>query len=252
VGVENIDVRAATELGIPVTNAPGTNSNAAAEMTIGLMLSTMRRIQFARELIRSGVWEDETTLGREIIGSTVGIVGYGNISKLVIRKLQGFDVRKILVFTESKALQTPEFHNVAFATLETVLKESDIVSIHKALTPQSLGMIGEDHLKLMKRSAFLINTSRGGLVQEASLLKALQERWIAGAALDVYEQEPLSPRSPFLSMNHVVLTPHLGGATHETRERMVTTIAHNIANFLTGKGIDLKFQVNPEAFPGKQ
>jgi phosphoglycerate dehydrogenase-like enzyme len=113
-------------------------------------------------------------------------------------------------------------------------------------------MIGEDHLKLMKRSAFLINTSRGGLVQEASLLKALQERWIAGAALDVYEQEPLSPRSPFLSMNHVVLTPHLGGATHETRERMVTTIAHNIANFLTGKGIDLKFQVNPEAFPGKQ
>ena len=252
VGVENIDIRAATELGIPVTNAPGVNSNAVAEMTIGLMLSVMRRIQFSRELIRSGTWEDETALGRELIGSTVGIVGYGNIARLVIRKLQGFEVRKILVFSESKTLQAHEFPNVASVGLETLLKESDLVSIHKALTPQSRGMIGESQLRLMKGSAFLINTSRGALVEEAPLLKALQERWIAGAALDVYEQEPLSPRSPFLSMNHVVLTPHIGGATHETRERMVTTIAQNIANFLTGKGIDPRYQVNPEAFPQKR
>lgn len=251
VAVENIDIRAATELGIPVTNAPGVNSNAVAEMTIGLMLAVMRRIQFARELIRSGTWEDETSLGRELIGSTVGIVGYGNIARLVIRKLQGFEARKILVFTESKRLQAPEFQNVASADLETLLRKSDIVSIHKALTPQSRGMIRENHLKLMKSSAFLINTSRGALVEEAALIKALQERWIAGAALDVYEQEPLPSRSPFLSMNHVVLTPHIGGATQETRERMVTTIAQNIANFLTGKGIDAKYQVNPEAFHGK-
>jgi phosphoglycerate dehydrogenase-like enzyme len=251
VAVDNIDIRAATELGIPVTNAPGVNSNAVAEMTIGLMLAVMRRIQFARELIRSGTWEDETSLGRELIGSTVGIVGYGNIARLVIRKLQGFEVRRILVFTESKRLQAPEFPNVAPAGLETLLKESDIVSIHKALTPQSRGMIGETNLRLMKSSAFLVNTSRGALVEEAALLKALQERWIAGAALDVYEQEPLSSRSPFLSMNHVVLTPHIGGATHETRERLVTTIAQNIADFLTGKGIDPRYQVNPEAFPGR-
>jgi len=252
VGVENIDIRAATELGIPVTNAPGVNSNAVAEMTLGLMLAVMRRIQFARELIRSGVWEDEKSLGRELSGSTVGIVGYGNIARLVIRKLQGFEVRKILVFTESKSRQAPDFPNVAFEDLETILKESDIVSIHKALTPQSRGMIGESQLKRMKGSAFLINTSRGAMVEEGPLLKALQERWIAGAALDVYEQEPLSPRSPFLSMNHVVLTPHIGAATHETRERMVTTIAQNIADFLTGKGIDPKYQVNPETFRGKR
>jgi phosphoglycerate dehydrogenase-like enzyme len=251
VAVDNIDIRAATELGIPVTNAPGVNSNAVAEMTIGLMLAVMRRIQFARELIRSGTWEDETSLGRELIGSTVGIIGYGNIARLVIRKLQGFEVRRILVFTESKRLQVPEFPNAVSVGLEALLKESDIVSIHKALTPQSRGMIGESHLRLMKSSAFLINTSRAALVEEAPFLKALQERWIAGAALDVYEQEPLSPRSPLLSMNHVVLTPHIGGATHETRERMVTTIAQNIANFLTGKGIDPRYQVNPEAFPGK-
>jgi phosphoglycerate dehydrogenase-like enzyme len=251
VAVDNIDIRAATELGIPVTNAPGVNSNAVAEMTIGLMLAVMRRIQFARELIRSGTWEDETSLGRELIGSSVGIVGYGNIARLVIRKLQGFEVRRILVFTESRRLEAPEFPNVAPAELETLLKESDIVSIHKALTPKSRGMIGESQLRLMKSSAFLINTSRGALVEEAAFIKALQEKWIAGAALDVYEQEPLSPRSPFLSMNHVVLTPHIGGATHETRERLVTTIARNIADFLTGKGVDPRYQVNPEAFPGK-
>jgi phosphoglycerate dehydrogenase-like enzyme len=250
VGVENIDIRAATELGIAVTNAPGVNSNAVAEMTIGLMLAAMRRIQFSRELIRSGTWEDETSLGRELIGSTVGIIGYGNIARLVIRKLQGFEVRRILVFTESKRLREPEFPNVAPMELEPLLRESDIVSIHKALTAQSRGMIGESQLRLMKRSAFLINTSRGALVEETPFLKALQERWIAGAALDVYEQEPLSPRSPFLSMNHVVLTPHIGGATDETRERMVTTIARNIANYLTGREIDPKYQVNPEAFRG--
>jgi len=251
IGVENIDIRVATELGIAVTNAPGVNSNAVAEMTIGLMLAVMRRIQFARELIRSGTWEDETSLGRELIGSTVGIVGYGNIARLVIRKLQGFEVRRILVFTESKRLEAPEFSNVGSAGLETLLEESDIVSIHKTLTPKSRGMIGESQLRLMKSSAFLINTSRGALVIEAALIKALQERWISGAALDVYEQEPLSPGSPFLSMNHAVLTPHVGGATQETRERMVTTIAQNIANFLTGRGIDPKYQVNPEAFPGR-
>jgi phosphoglycerate dehydrogenase-like enzyme len=252
VGVETIDILAATELGIPVTNAPGVNSNAVAEMTIGLMLAVMRRIQFARELIRSGAWEDETSLGRELIGSTVGIIGYGNIARLVIRKLQGFEVRRILVFTESKRLREPEFPNVAPMELEPLLRESDIVSIHKALTAQSRGMIGESQLRLMKRSAFLINTSRGALVEETPFLKALQERWIAGAALDVYEQEPLSPRSPLLSMNHVVLTPHIGGATDETRERMVTTLARNIAAFLTGGEIDPKYQVNPEAFRGRK
>jgi phosphoglycerate dehydrogenase-like enzyme len=252
VAVDNIDVHTATELGIAVTNAPGVNSNAVAEMTIGLMLAVMRRIQFSRELIRTGTWEEETSLGRELIGSTVGIVGYGNIARLVIRKLQGFEVRRILVFTESKRLQAPEFPNVEPVGLETLLRESDIVSLHKALTPQSRGMIGEGQLRLMKRSAFLINTSRGALLEEAPFLRALQERWIAGAALDVYEQEPLSPRSPLLSMNHVVLTPHIGGATYETRERLVTTIAQNIANFLTGREIDPKYQVNPEAYRGKK
>lgn len=247
-GVENIDVTAATELRIPVTNAPGMNSNAVAEMTLGLMLAVMRRIQFAGQLIRNGMWEDEKSLGRELIESTVGVLGYGNVARLVVRKLQGFEVRKILVFTESKTSQVSEFPNALVADLETILKDSDIVTIHKSLTPRSRSMIGEHHLKLMKSSAFLINTSRGALVEETALIKALQERWIAGAALDVYHQEPLSPDHPLLSMNHVVLTPHLAGATVETRERMVTRVAQNIADFLRGRGIDPKYQVNPEAF----
>ncbi len=251
VAVDNIDIQAATELGIPVTNAPGVNSNAVAEMTLGLMLAVMRRIQFARELIRSGIWEDEKSLGRELFGSTVGVLGYGNIARLVVRKLHGLEVRRILVSTQSKSHQVPGLPNVEFVSLEELLRESDVVSIHKALTPQSRGMIGEREIRLMKRSAFLINTSRGSLVEEVVLIRALQEGWIAGAALDVYDQEPLPPSHPFLSMNHMVLTPHIGGATHETRERMVTTVAQNIANFLMGKGIDPRYQVNPEVFRGK-
>jgi phosphoglycerate dehydrogenase-like enzyme len=246
VGVENIDIDAATQMGIPVMNVPGVNSNAVAEFTIGLMLAALRGIQGAKELIRSGKWQDERFLGRELIDSSIGIIGYGNIAKRVIIKLQSFEVRKIFVFTESKSRETPEFSKVSFVDLQTLLKGSDIVSIHKTLTPSSKHLIGANELQLMQRSAYLINTSRGGLIEEGALVKALQQRWITGAALDVYEQEPLPSTSPLLSMDNVVLTPHIGGATVETREEMVTTVAKNTLDFLSGKEIDPKYIINPE------
>ena len=246
VGVENIDITVATEKGIPVINVPTVNSNAVAEFTIGLMISVMRHIQEAREHIRQGGWQTDHFVGSELIDSTVGIIGYGDIAKGVIRKLQGFEVRKILVFSESKRHTPTDFPNVAFVDLDTLLKESDVVSLHKTLTPKSKGLINESTLRTMKKTAYFINTARGPVVDEKALIKALQKGWIAGVALDVHEQEPLPQDSPFLKMENVVLTPHIGGSTFETRRKMVTTSAQNIADFLEGKEIDRRFFVNRE------
>jgi phosphoglycerate dehydrogenase-like enzyme len=251
VGVENIDVHAATQMGIPVTNVPGVNSNAVAEFALGLILAALRRIQGAKEHIRGGGWKEEGFLGHELANRTIGIIGYGNIARLVIRKLQGFEVKRILVYSESRSGEVPGFSNVELVDRERLLRESAIVSIHKTLTPQSKGLIGEDALRTMRKEAYLINTSRGSLVDECALVKALQGEWIAGAALDVHEREPLPPDSPLLRMNNVVLTPHIGGATLEARHQMVTTVARNIADFLQGREIDPKYIVNPEVLAGR-
>ncbi len=248
VGVENIDIEAATELGIPVVNVPGLNSNAVAELTIGLALAVMRRIQEGKKHIAAGKWRDESFLGDELIDSRVGIIGYGAIAKDVIRKLQGFGVREIFVFTESRGQERPEFKNVKLTPLPSLLKESDIVTIHKSLTPQSKGLIGRKEMALMKKTAYLINTSRGPLVDQGELIKVLRERRIAGAALDVYENEPLPHDHPLLSLDNVVLTPHIGGSTRRTRLQMVTTAARNVADFLKGQRIDLQCLVNREVY----
>ncbi|MBI5969065.1 MAG: hypothetical protein HY882_14565, partial [Deltaproteobacteria bacterium] len=171
VGTENIDLEAATDLGIPVVNVPAMNSNAVAELTIGLILSVMRRIPEGKKHIAGGGWRDESFIGDELIGSRVGVVGYGEIAKRVIRKLQGFEIREIFVFTESKGHEKPEFKNVTFTDLPNLLRESDIVTLHKSLTPKSRGLIGRTELGFMKKTAYLINTSRGSLVDELELVK---------------------------------------------------------------------------------
>lgn len=252
VGVENIDIGAATEMGIPVTNVPGVNSNAVAEFTLGLIIAALRRIQGAKEHMRRGGWKDDRFLGRELVDTTIGIIGYGSIARLVIRKLQGLEVKRIFVYTESRSTEVPEFLNVKFVDLEKLLRESSIVSIHKALTDSSRGLIGESAFRMMCHSAYLINTSRGPLIDESALIKALKQKWIAGAALDVYEEEPLPPDNPLLSMENVVLTPHIGGATLEARRQIVTTVAQNIVDILQGKHIDPKYIVNPEVLIGRK
>ncbi len=251
VGTENIDIDAATELGIPVVNVPGVNSNAVAELTIGLILSIMRHIPEGKNHIARGGWRDESLLGDELSGSIVGIIGYGQIAKRVIRKLRGFEIKEILVFSESRTREKPEFRNVTFTDLPGLLKESDIVTIHKSSTPKSKGLIGKDEINLMKKTAYLVNTSRGSLVDEVELVKALQDRRIAGAALDVYEKEPLAQDHPLLSLNNVVLTPHIGGSTRRTRVQMVTIAANNVANFLQGKKISPQYIVNQEVYKTK-
>jgi D-3-phosphoglycerate dehydrogenase len=244
VGVENIDIQAATQAGIPVTNVPMVNSNATADLTIGLMLAALRRIQIAKAHMKTGAWKDDRFLGLELKDKRIGIIGYGNVAKLVVRKLQGFDIERILVFSQSRSKEDPEFANVAFADLETLLRESDIVTIHKALTPQSRGLIGENEIRIMRKSAFLINTARGPLIDEIALIRALKAGTIAGAAIDVYETEPLSAESPLLALDNVVLTPHIGGVTREARMRMVSTLAQNVVDILEGRPVDPRYIVN--------
>ena len=247
VGIENIDIEAATDMRIPVTYNPGVNADAVASLTIGLMLAVIRGIQIGKKYIDSkNVWNDPKFMGDDINGSTIGIIGYGHIAKKTIRKLQGFDAKKILVFTETKKNEKPEYSNVDFVDLQYLLREADIVSIHKSLTPQSRGLIGKKALKTMKNTAYLINTSRGALVQEKALIQALSEGLLAGAALDVLEKEPSDRDNPLIAMDNVVMTPHIGASTRKTRMINVTNTANNISNILQSKKIDLKFVANPE------
>jgi phosphoglycerate dehydrogenase-like enzyme len=250
VGYEGIDIEAATDMGIPVMNTPGVNTNAVAEFTVGLILALLRRIQEAKEYLKGGGWKDDRFLGAELSGSSIGIIGYGKIAKQVIRILQGFEVRKILIFSDSRTNEIPEFSNAEFVDLQTLLKESRVVSIHKSLTERSKGLIGEHELRLMRNESCLINTSRGSLIEENALTRALREGWIAGAALDVFEREPLDRDNPLVSLDNVVLTPHIGGVTLKARQKMVTTAAKNIVDVLDGKP-DLQCIVNPEVFAGE-
>lgn len=248
VGIENIDVRAATELGIPVVNVAGGNTNAVAELALGLILAVLRGIQDGKNYIAAGRWRDERFMGNELAGTRVGIIGYGAIAKSVIRKLQGFEVQEILAFSESRGREKPEFPNTVLTDLRHLLRKSDIVTIHKSLTPKSKGLIGREEINLMKKTAYLINTSRGALVDEKALITAMREGRIAGAALDVFDQEPLPQDHPFLSLDKIVLTPHIAASTRKGRLHMVITAALNVADFLEGKGIKRQYLVNREVY----
>lgn len=250
VGVENIDIEAASELRIPVLNVPGVNASAVAEFTLGLMLTLTRRIQFAKNYMKTGGWRDSFLLGDELRNSTIGIIGFGDIARYVIRMLTGFNPKKILVFSKSQS-NPGDLSLVQFVDLEQLLAEADIVSIHKALTNESHGLIGKNELKAMKPTAYLINISRGGLIQEEALIQAIENNWIAGAALDVFREEPLPVDSPLLYYRNVVTTPHIGGSTMQTRLNVVTKAAQNVADILMEHQPDLRCLVNPEILPNQ-
>ncbi len=232
VGIDNIDVEAATERGILVTITPGANTTAVADLTVGLMLATARKIPFADDLVRRGAWS--RVVGVELSGKTIGLLGFGRIGREVARRVDGFSTR-ILAFEQTPGASA-EFArrlSVEFTELSSLLAESDFVSVHVPLTPETRHLIGEQELRQMKKSAFLINTSRGGIVDESSLMKALKEGWIAGAALDVYEEEPPTDDELKLLPN-VVLSPHMGAHTVEAASNMGRQAARNLVDALHG------------------
>lgn len=240
IGVDNIDVKAASGRGIVVTNAPGTNSDAVADLTIGLFLSLARSIPFADRSVKEGGWP--RMVGVEINGKVLGIIGLGQIGKRVAKRASGFDMR-ILAYDVFKDEAFARKWGITYVSLDEVLAESDFLSIHVPIGPSTRGLIGERELNLMKKEAFLVNISRGGIVDEESLCRILKEKRIRGAALDVFTSEPPTG-SPLLTLDNVILSPHMGAYTLEALRETGMACARGIVDVFGGKRPE--FIVNPE------
>ncbi len=224
VGVDNIDLDAATERGIAVLNAPAGNTVSAAELTLALILATARKIAVADRSVHEGKWERSKFSGVELRGKTLGLVGAGRIGGEVAKRAQAFGMAVVAhdpYLTDERAQDL----KIEKASFEEVMARGDVVSFHVPLTPQTKGLANAETLRTMKPTAYLVNVARGGVVDEAALAEALTEGVIAGAALDVYENEPLEADSPLRSAPNLVLTPHLGASTAEAQELVADEIA---------------------------
>ena len=244
VGFDKIDVKAASARGVLVCNAPGTNTNAVAELALGLMLASARRIPFADRSVKSGKWGQ--CIGIELTGKILGIVGLGKIGQSLAKKAKalgmqvvGFDIVLDRNFLEAEGIQA--------LPLDDLLERSDFVSLNCPLTEQTENLIDECRLRKMKKTAHLINTSRGKVIDEEALQKALEEGWIAGAATDVYSSEP-PVGSPLLKLEELVTTMHMGAHTKEALARMGRIAAQNVLDVLEDRRPE--FLVNPEAWKG--
>ncbi len=222
VGYNNIDIEAATARGITVTNTPDVLTAATADMAWALLMAISRRVVEGDALVRSGAWkgwEPLQLIGGDVTGATLGLVGLGRIGRAMMRRAQGFDM-DIVYWNRTRLPQEEETElGIRYASLEEVLKSADYLSIHVAYTEETHHLIGERELRMMKPEAYLINTARGAHIDEQALVRALQEQWIAGAGLDVYEREPELTEG-LQGLDNVVLAPHLGSATLQTREKM--------------------------------
>jgi len=237
VGYDNIDLKAATERGIMMTNTPGILSETTADTAMMLVLAVARRLTEADRYVRAHKWTSWTPkmmLGRDVHGKDLGIYGLGRIGEDVAKRALGFGM-KVSYHNRTRRPELERKYGIAYKSFEGLLKESDFITIHVPLTPETRHSIGARELSSMKRSAYLVNTSRGPVVDEASLIKALQDKVIAGAALDVFETEPLPADSPLLDMDNVVLTPHIGSASVETRTAMAVLAARNLVAALKGE-----------------
>lgn len=247
VGVENIDIPAATRRGVPVVNCPGSNAVSVAEMALGLILAAVREIPQGMENLRRGHWRDKVNIRWELTGATFGIVGFGNVGRQLARLLRGFEGR-ILAYDAFLSPERVRAGGAEPADLDTLTRESDIVSIHCSLTPETRHMFGAARLRMMKRGAILVNCARGAVIDEAALVRALREGVIAGAGLDVFEEEPASKDTPLFSLPNVVFTPHQAGATHQARERINEMAADGVLRALRGERPDASMLLNPEVY----
>ncbi|MDX2165417.1 MAG: phosphoglycerate dehydrogenase [Deltaproteobacteria bacterium] len=231
IGVDNIDVEACTKRGIAVMNTPGGNNVTTAEHAISMMVSLARAIPQATASMKAGKWEKSKFTGSELSNKTLGIVGIGNIGKLVAERAQGLKMKVIAYdpfITEQKAREM----GIELVTLDALLGRADFVSIHTPLLPETRNLIDAAALAKMKPTARLINCARGGIVDEMALAEALKNKKLAGAALDVFEQEPVPTDHPLLQLDNVICTPHLGAATAEAQVAVSVAIAEQLVDFL--------------------
>jgi D-3-phosphoglycerate dehydrogenase/(S)-sulfolactate dehydrogenase len=241
VGYDAVDVKAATERGIIVTITPGVNRHAVADWALALILCCSRKLSENMAEVRRGGWGRHE--GVDLAGRTLGIVGLGTIGREVAKRAKGFGMR-LLAFDPAQDVAFSESQGIAYVSLEELLRQSDFVSIHCFLNAASRHLIDGERLALMKPTAFLINTARGGIVDTEALCQALQAKRLAGAALDVFEGEPLRADSPLRTLENVYLTPHVAGSSADARRLSGATAAENLIRALNGErpaGI-----VNPE------
>jgi glyoxylate reductase len=248
VGYDHIDVEAATKKGVYVTFTPGVLTEATADFAWALLMAVSRRVVEADRYLRAGKWKVQWIpihfLGSDLTGKTLGIIGLGRIGEAIAKRARGFNM-KVLYFSRTRAdLEKEQRLNIEFVSLTRLFRESDFVTIHVPLTNETKHLINEERLRQMKGTVYLVNTSRGPVVDQAALAKALREGWIAGAGLDVFEKEPIDPDDPLINLENVVLAPHIASATTEARSKMAEVAAKNLISIL--KGVQPLFLVNQE------
>ncbi|MBD2201979.1 D-glycerate dehydrogenase [Calothrix sp. FACHB-1219] len=252
VGYDNIDIAAATAKKIPIGHTPGILTNATADLTWALIMGAARRVVEADKFTRAGLWktwEPDLLLGPDVAGATLGIIGLGRIGQAVARRAQGFEMKILYTNRQRCAPDVEKLLNAEFVSLERLLQESDFMTIHTPGAEDTYHLLSDREFALMKPSAILINTARGTIIDENALYRALSQKQIAAAALDVTEIEPLPMDSLLLSLDNLIITPHIGSASQQTRKKMAEMA---IANLIAGlKGDRLPHCVNPEVYDNK-
>ncbi len=240
IGVDKIDLKAAAKRGIPVAITNGSNAAQVAEHALLLMLATLRKFSYAQKSFYAGKWinTELRTTCLQLTGKTVGLFGFGNIARQVAKQLQGFDAQIIYYSRRQAAPEIERQYNASYVDFETLLKQSDILSLHAPYNDQTREIIQRESLMMMKPTAIIINTARGELIEEAALVQALQEQRIFGAGLDVFVNEPPSMTNPLFSLDNVVLTPHAAASVKEAVTKIVQHGFHNIACFEKGQALD--------------
>jgi len=246
IGLDNVDVEAATRRGVMVVNAPQSNIISAAEQTLALLLAQARNIPQAHDDLLAGRWERARWEGVELAGKTIGLVGLGRVGALVAARAAGFGMRVIAFDPYVSAERAKEMGVEVMPTLEALLVQSDFVSVHLPRTAETEGLIGDKQLRMMKAGARLVNTARGGLVDEDALAKAIEDGHLGGAALDVFAAEPTTD-SPLFGLPGVVVTPHLGAATREAQDKAGTTVAEMVRLALMGEFVPYAVNVSAGA-----
>jgi len=235
-GIDSVDLDAAREHGVTVTHTPGHNALSVAEHALCLTLACARRLPIAADLLSAGRWRDEYPLGTRVSGSTLGIVGFGNVGKRVGKLFSGFDV-DVVVHDPYVPTIDAELADAEVQSLDELLERSDFVILSPELTEETRHLIGRSELRRMRDSAILVNVSRGPVVDETALVDALRSEEIAGAGLDVFEDEPLASDSPLLALDTVVTTPHIAAMTGECRRGNIDQLADNVTRLFAGESV---------------
>ena len=246
VGVDNVDLPAATRRGVVVMNTPGGSSITVAELTVAMMLALSRHIAQATASIRGGKWEKKRFQGHELAGKTLGVVGIGNIGSVVVERCRGLKMR-VIAYDPFISAEAAARMGVELVPLQEIWRQSDVVSLHVPLTDQTRNLVSAGTLKAMKRGAFLVNCARGGLVDEKALAESLASGHLGGAALDVFEKEPVAADHPLLRLDNFICTPHIGASTEEAQAAVAVAIAEQMAAYLT-QGV-VKNAVNVPSLP---